>query len=149
MWMKMLTLWFAILSAALVQPTASSQPAPTSNYTSIEAIGEQPVQVGYYASANKNCTSAPLPTIRIVTPPKSGTFTVRRAKLKTSKVAGCPAIELNAEVAFYQARATSSGTDNVVYEVTSPNGQVAIYDVTITLKPATEQVKPPTPNSRI
>jgi hypothetical protein len=140
MW-KVAVCFAILLCAPYLRTTASAQPAPTSNYTSIEAIGEKPVQLGYYASANKNCTPAPLPTIRVVDVPKFGTFTIRRAKLKTSKIAGCPGIELDAEVAFYQPRAGGAGIDKVVYEVTTSEGEVSTYDVTIAIKVGPEPGK--------
>ena len=135
----------AVLSSlvvALISTVALAQPAPTSNYTSFEATSAKPVQLGYYASANKDCTPAPLPKIRVVATPKSGTLTVRPGELKTDQVAGCPGLKTPAQVVFYQARAGAVGTDHVVYEVTTSSGEVGTYDVTITIKEAPEQGSP-------
>jgi hypothetical protein len=46
------------LVGAILSTVAFAQPAPTSNYTSFEATAAKPVQLGYYASAHKNCTPA-------------------------------------------------------------------------------------------
>jgi hypothetical protein len=46
------------LVTAVISPAALAQGAPTSNYTSFEATSAKPVQLGYYASAHKNCTPA-------------------------------------------------------------------------------------------
>ena len=127
------------LAAAVISNSiaALAQPAPTSNYTSIEAIPDRPVQLGYYASAHKsNCTPAPLPTVRVSQVPKSGTLTVRRALLTTDTIPGCPGLKIPAQVVFYQARPSATGNDHVVYEVTSENGEVGTYDVTINIKEA-------------
>ena len=43
---------------------------------------------------------------------------------------------------FYQARAGYTGPDEVKYEVTSENGEVATYDVTISVKAPPAQSKP-------
>jgi hypothetical protein len=108
---------------------------PGVKQTSVEATPDKPVQVGYYASAHKNnCTAAPLPTVRVIEPPKSGDLTVRRALLQTDKIAGCPSLRIPAQVVFYQARAGATGSDHVVYEVTSENGEVGTYDVIINVK---------------
>jgi hypothetical protein len=115
---------------------AFAQPAPSSNYTSFDATSAKPVQLGYYASAHKDCTPAPLPTIRVIEAPKSGTLTVRRGELKTDQVAGCPGLRTPAQVVFYQARAGGTGSDHLVYVVTNPTGEVGSYDVTITIKEA-------------
>jgi len=129
-----------LLSWSIVGCLASATLAQTSaNYTSVEAISGKPVQLTYHASAHKNCTPAPPPTVRVIEPPKSGTLTVRRAELTTDRVAGCPAVKTPVQVVFYQARAGYEGPDHVNYGVTSENGEVATYDVTITVKapPAT------------
>ena len=56
--------------------------------------------------------------------------------LTTDKVAGCPGLKIPAQVVFYRGREGSAGPDHVVYKVTSSGGEVEVYDVTITLKPA-------------
>jgi len=131
------------LVAAVISTAALAQPAPTSNYTSIEATPDKPVQLGYHASAHKNCTPAPLPTVRIIEAPKWGILTVRKAVLTTDKIAGCPGLKIPAQVVSYQARAGAAGNDHIVYEVTDFNGEVGTYDVTIKIKEAPEQVRPP------
>lgn len=61
------------------------------------------LQLGYHASARKNCTPAPQPTIRVIEAPKSGTLTVRKGVISTDKVAGCPGLKIPAQVVFYLA----------------------------------------------
>jgi len=56
--------------------------------------------------------------------------------LTTVKLVGCAAVKVLAQVVFYQARASYTGPDHVSYQVTSENGEVATYDVTITVKAA-------------
>ena len=134
--------FIALALAAVISTVAHTQPAPSSNYTSIVAAPGKPVQLGYYASAHKNCTPAPLPVIRVIEAPKSGMLTVRRGQLKTDQIAGCPALKIPAQVVFYQARPGATGTDHLAYEVTTPTGEVGTYDVTVKIKEAPEQVKP-------
>ena len=123
-----------LTSMALAQGSA--------NYTSIEAAWDQPVQLSYHASAHTaNCTAAALPTVRVTQPPKWGMLSVRKAVLTTDKVAGCPPIKTPAQVVFYQARSGYTGPDHLNYEVTSENGEVATYDVTVTVKEAPAQKK--------
>ena len=127
-------LWVMAATAALAQST---------NYTSIEVSGNAPKQLSYHASAHKNCTPAPLPTIRVIQVPTSGTLIVRRAVLTTDKIANCPALKIPAQVVFYQARAGYAGSDHVVYEVTDSTGEVSIYDVTIKVKETQKPDKRP------
>lgn len=135
----------ALVLAGVVSTVALAQPAPSSNYSSFEATPSKPVQLGYYAAAHKDCTPALIPTIRVIEAPKSGILTVRRGELKTDQVAGCPGLKMPAQVVFYQARAGATGSDHLVYVVTNPTGEVAIYDVSITIK---EGPKSPSPGAK-
>ena len=121
---------------------ATATLAQDTNYTSVDATSGKPVQLGYHASAHKNCTPGALPTIRVIEAPKSGMLTVRRAVLTTERVAGCPGLKTPAQVVLYLARPDYAGPDHVKYEVTSENGEVATNDVTITVKAAPAQSPP-------
>jgi hypothetical protein len=128
-----------LVGATCLTSTALAQ--GSANYTSVEAVWDRPVELSYHASAHSaNCTAAPLPTVRVTQPPKWGMLSVRKAMLTTTKVAGCPPIKTPAQVVFYQARSGYTGPDHVNYEVTSENGEVATYEVTITIK------EPPAPS---
>jgi hypothetical protein len=123
-------------SCAVLSMVTAVALAQATNYTSVEATAGKPVQLTYHASANKNCTAAPLPTIRVTQAPKAGVLTVRPAVLMTAKVAGCPKIKVPAQVVLYQANEGYVGPDHVGYEVTNSNGEVGDFDVTITVKAA-------------
>ena len=138
----MLLARFSLIACVAISLLSTAALAQTANYTSVEATSEKPVQLSYHGSAHKDCTPAPLPTVRIMEPPKSGMLTVRRATLTTDKVAGCPAMKTPAQIVLYQARAGYEGPDHVKYEVTSENGEVATYDVTITIKNSPAQRSP-------
>jgi len=131
-----------LFAFATASACATASLAQEASYTSVEATSEKPVQLGYHASAHKNCTPAPPPTIRVIEVPRSGTLTVRQAVLTTNRIAGCPGLKTPAQVVFYMARAGYAGPDHVKYEVTDENGQVAAYDVTITVKVAPAQSPP-------
>ena len=125
----------ALFALAFLGPAAAlSQSAPTANYTSFDATWAKPVQIGYYATARKDCAPAPAPTIRVVEAPKSGTLTIRGGELKTSAVAGCPALKTSAQVVLYQARAGATGNDHFAYAVVGLDGRINGYDVTITIR---------------
>jgi hypothetical protein len=137
-----LTLWRLGLAPSLILVMAPAIAlAQATNYSKVEATVGKPLQLGYYASAHKNCTPAHLATIRVIDAPKSGTLTVRRAELTTDKIQGCPPLKIPALVAFYQARAGGTGSDHLAYEVTSEDGQVNTYNFTIGIV----EPKPPLP----
>src|SRR5271166_6060039 len=131
-------------SAALIL-LASSALAQSVNYTSVEATAGTPAQLTYHATAHKNCMPAPLPSVRVIKSPAAGMLIVRKAILTTDRLAGCPAVKTPAQVVLYQARAGYEGLDEVKYEVTSANGEVADYDVTIAVKQGPAETKPPAP----
>jgi len=121
-------------ACALVGFSISTAFAQAMDYTSVEAIAGKPVQLSYHASAHKNCTAGPPPTIRVTQPPRDGVLMVRKATLTTNKIASCPGLKTPAEVVVYQAREGYSGSDHVGYEVTDTNGKVSVVDVAITVK---------------
>jgi len=132
--MSFLQLATHLVSSAVCCLSVTAALAQSTNYASFEATSDKPVQLGYYASAHKNCTPAELPTIRVIEAPKGGLLIVRKGVLATDKVAGCPTLKTPAQIAFYQARTGYVGPDHVSYEVTSENGDVATYEMTITVK---------------
>jgi hypothetical protein len=69
----------------------------------------------------RDCTSGPLPAIRLAAPQAHGSVTVKRGTLKATNVKECLAIEVQAFVAFYRAAADYSGTDDFELEISSPN----------------------------
>ncbi len=71
----------------------------------VQAMPGSDVRVGIYTSIKQDCTSGPLPAIRLVTPPAHGTITVKRATLKATNFKQCLATDVPAFVAFYRAAA--------------------------------------------
>lgn len=134
--------------ALAVSATAMAALAQLANYASYETTTDKPVQLGYYASAHKNCTPAALPTVRVIEAPRGGLLIVRKGVLATDQVAGCTGLKTPAQIAFYQPRAGYTGPDRVSYEVTSENGEVATYEMTITVKPPTPATAPPAEDAK-
>jgi hypothetical protein len=132
------------LACAIAGLTATASVAQNAYYKSVEAIPDKPVQLSYHASAHKNtCTPAALPTVRVLEAPQAGILNVRQAELTTDKIPGCPTLKTPAQVVFYTANAGYAGPDHVKYEVTSENGEVAMYDVAMTVKAAEPGQNPP------
>ena len=66
---------------------AKSALAQDTNYTSVEAVPEKPVELSYHASANKDtCAPRQPATIRILERPKSGMLTVRKGMLNSPAI---------------------------------------------------------------
>jgi hypothetical protein len=110
-------------------PPAASQ-APAQNPLQgpfvdrdVRAMPGSDVRVGIYTSIKQDCTSGPLPAIRLVTPPAHGTITVKRATLKATNFKQCLATDVPAFVAFYRAVQDFNGTDEFVLEVKFSGGR--------------------------
>jgi hypothetical protein len=84
----------------------------------------------------KDCTSGPLPTIRVVTPPQHGELNVRSGTLKAGRITRCPTLAAKAQGVFYKANPAFKGTDEVSYEVKSASGKIETHTVRVTVKDA-------------
>ena len=89
------------------------------------------IQVGLYINVKPDCSSGPLPTIRLVTPPANGTLTIRRGKVNATNYKQCLALEVPGFIAFYKSKADFIGTDVTTIEVKYPQGRVEIQRITV------------------
>lgn len=110
----------ALLSLAAVQ-LAAAQTAALDR--AVKAAPGQNVRVGIYTSIRPDCTSGPLPAIRLARAPVHGTVSVKRAMLKATNIKQCLAIDVPAFVAFYRAAADFNGADEFELEVTFASGR--------------------------
>ncbi len=121
--------------AFLASSVVFGQSAPTRNYTSLEAERGTPLRLGYHASAStKTCSAVEPPTVRVIDPPDAGALSVQAGQLSTDRIRGCARMTIPARVLFYTAGRSGVGSDHVVYEVTTADGQIVVYDITITIK---------------
>ena len=88
----------------------------------LKAAPGRDVRAGVFTDIRPDCTSGPLPAIRLATPPAHGNVTVKRGTLKATNIKQCLAIEVPAFVAFYRASAEYSGADDFELEIALPNG---------------------------
>lgn len=144
-----MNLAFRSLAAAstLALACAGALPAAAQEnkvYRSTEAVTGKSVRLGVYANVSKECTTGPLPEVKVVTPPKHGSLAVRTGNLKPGVVPRCPNLEIPAQGVFYQSNAKYTGADEVAYEVKHQNGRVQSLSVKITVTGAAKPgAKPP------
>ena len=91
------------------------------------------MRVGVFTSVRPDCTSGPLPAIRLVIAPAHGTVTVKRATLRATNLKQCLAIEVPAFVAFYRAPADFIGPDTFELEISAPDGRKRRERVEVTV----------------
>lgn len=97
----------------------------------LNASSGRDVRVGVYTSIRPDCTSGPLPAIRLAAAPAHGTVSVKRATLKATNVKQCLAIEVPAFVAFYRATQNYVGTDDFELEVTFAAGRKELQHIRV------------------
>jgi hypothetical protein len=99
------------------------------------------VRVGIFTDIRPDCTSGPLPAIRLAAAPAHGSVTVKRGTLKATNVKQCLAIEVPALVVFYRAASDFSGRDVFELDISMQGGrkQHERIEVTITTSPGPGQ----------
>jgi hypothetical protein len=122
------------LACALVLSASAALAQTNSAHRSADVVAGKPHRLGVYGNVQKDCTSGPLPTVRVVTPPKHGELNVRSGKLKAGRITRCPKLEATAQGIFYKASPSYKGADEVSYEVRSASGKVESHTVRITVK---------------
>ena len=98
---------------------------------SIKAAPNKDTQIGVYLNVLPDCTSGPLPTIRLASPPSSGKVVVKTAKVKATNYKACLALEVPAYVAFYKSPPEFVGDDVLTIEVKYLGGRTEIQKITV------------------
>ncbi|MFC1458659.1 4-aminobutyrate aminotransferase [Microvirga arabica] len=124
------------LACSLALPGAAALAQTNSAHRSTDVVAGKSHRLGVYGNVQKDCTSGPLPTVRVVNPPKHGELNVRSGKLKAGRITRCPKLEATAQGIFYKANPTYKKTDEVAYEVRSTSGKVESHTVRITVRDA-------------
>jgi hypothetical protein len=89
------------------------------------------VRIAIYTSIRSDCSSGPLPSIRLAVAPEHGTVTIKRATLKATNLKQCLAVGAPALVAFYRAAADFSGADRFELNVHFSGGREEHQDFQI------------------
>jgi hypothetical protein len=120
----------AILVGSITTAVAQA-PAETTVERSIKALPNKDTQIGVYINVQPDCTSGPLPTIRLVSPPASGKVVVKSTKIKATNYKACLALEVPAYIAFYKSPADFAGNDVMTIEVKFAGGRTEIQKITV------------------
>jgi hypothetical protein len=108
---------------------------------SVKALANKDTQIGLYLNVRADCTSGPLPTIRLASPPTSGKVVVKTANVKATNYKACLALEVPAYVAFYKSAPDFLGNDVMTIEVSFPGGRTEIQKITVNVSAAGAQQK--------
>jgi len=89
----------------------------------VKAAAGRDVRVGIYTNIRPDCTSGPLPAIRLVAAPAHGAVSVKRGTLKATNLKQCLGIDVPAFVAFYRAAGDFNGADEFELEISFAGGR--------------------------
>ena len=110
---------------------AAQAPMERTVERSVKALPNKNTQIGVYLNVLPDCTSGPLPTIRLANPPTAGKVVVKTAKVKATNYKACLALEVPAYVAFYTSPPDFLGDDVMTLEVKFPGGRIEIQKITV------------------
>jgi hypothetical protein len=123
----------AILIASSGVATAQTPTEPQVVERTVKALPNKDTQIGLYVNVKPDCTSGPLPTIRLASPPSSGNVVVKTGKVKATNYKACLALEVPAYVAFYKSQPEFLGNDALTIEVKYPQGRTEIQKITVSV----------------
>lgn len=130
----------SMLAAALL--LGSIQSHAWSQTVERNARGEpnKDIRVGVYINVKADCSSGPLPTIRLVDRPVSGNVTVKSGKVNAQNYKQCLALEVPAYIAFYKSNPGFGGTDRFTLEVKYPDGRTEVQKLNIKVGQASQKI---------
>ena len=97
----------------------------------VKALPNRDTQIGIYLNVLPDCTSGPLPTIRLASAPAAGKVVVKNAKAKATNYKACLALEVPAYIAFYKSPPDFLGKDVLTIEVKYAGGRTEIQKITV------------------
>ena len=122
---------FALAAALLI---ASGHFVAAQVQTVSRSINGRPdtdIQIGVYVNVKPDCSSGPLPSIQLISPPENGKVTVKQARVTATNYKQCLAVEVPAFVAFYHSKADFSGVDVITLEVRYTGGKTELQKISV------------------
>ena len=131
--LEMRCLWSVIAVVVVVASTitASAQVQSVSRVASGQPNTD--IRVGVYVNVRPDCTSGPLPSIQLTSPPENGKVTVKKARVTATNYKQCLALEVPAFVALYRSNADFVGVDVLTLEVKFPDGKTQVEQISVTV----------------
>src|SRR3954465_11707813 len=125
-------MWLTVAAFVLVCSTLGSAEAQTVNRTA-NGQPDTETRVGVYVNVQPDCTSGPLPSIQLRSPPENGKVTVKQGKVTATNYKQCLAMEVPAFIAFYHSRADFAGVDVITLEVKFQGGRTEVQRISVTV----------------
>lgn len=89
------------------------------------------IRIGVYINIEPDCSSGPLPAIRIISKPAHGTVIIKRGRISGTNYKHCVALEVPGRVAFYRSQPGFTGVDVMTIEVRYPGIRAETQRITV------------------
>jgi hypothetical protein len=128
--MKMFFVW---LTAVVIGWSAPACAQVRTVDRAVNGLPDTDIRVAVYANVRPDCTSGPLPSVQLSSPPQHGKVTVKKAKLTLTNYKQCLALEAPGFAVFYHSRSDFSGVDVLIVEVKYPEGRTEVQRISVTV----------------
>jgi hypothetical protein len=122
-----------VLAAALLTASTLFVAAQDTVSRSVTGRPDTDVQIGVYVNVKPDCTTGPLPSIQLISPPENGKVTVKQARVVATNYNECLAVEVPAFVAFYHSKPDFSGVDVLTVQVKYFGGKTELQKISVTV----------------
>lgn len=98
----------------------------------------KPARIAVITAFKADCSIGAVGSIRVITPPKSGSIVVRGGELTTPASFRCASKKTPVQALFYEPNRNFQGTDEISYETKSTEGvtETVTLKINVTTKPA-------------
>lgn len=133
------SLTFLVAGTLLAGP-ALAQTTVTRSET---AASGKSVRLAIVPNLKKDCSTGPMPEIRVSGAPKNGSLITKVGKIKTPAKYRCPSKEAAVQAVFYQSKDGFTGSDEVTVDVKDSDGNVQTQNIKITVNAAKSDTAKP------
>ena len=116
--------------------------AQTTVTRSETAASGKSVRLVIVPNLKKDCSTGPMPEIRVNGAPKNGSLITKVGKLKTPAKFRCPNKEAAVQAVFYQSKDGFTGSYEVTVDVKDSDGNVQTQTIKITVGAGKPDAKP-------
>lgn len=116
-----------LAAPALAQTTVTRSETATSGKS---------VRLAIVPNLKKDCSTGPMPEIRVSGAPKNGSLITKVGKIKTPAKYRCPNKDAAVQAVFYQSKDGFTGADEVTVDVKDSDGNVQTQTIKLTVDAA-------------
>lgn len=120
---------YALILAGAACLAAGGAAAQTTKTATIQP--GKAARIAVETALKKDCSIGQIGGIRVISAPKNGQIVVRSGKLKTPATFRCPNVETPVQALFYEPKKNFTGSDEVSYETTTPEGDKQTFVIKI------------------